>query len=127
MDVRSDCWRIDMTKYHIKINKDWNYDDLVGEEVLLFSSPDDFSFYDIEKIRECLIELGYLATSICETDFVMAETGKPAKSVKCKKGRYWHEFFSLDMILDYDTEERKSLITVLDELFDVKLLNYDEI
>lgn len=25
-----------MTKYHIKINKDWNYDDLVGEEVLLF-------------------------------------------------------------------------------------------
>lgn len=42
-----------MTKYFIQNNKEWDYDELVKNEILLFSVPDDFEF-SLELVEEYL-------------------------------------------------------------------------
>lgn len=78
-------------KYVIINNKDWDYDDLVQEELLLFSVPDGFNFTDevlLEYFRDeckypCIIEKGWVKVHI----------------PKGGAAPYW---FKIESVLDFD-------------------------
>jgi hypothetical protein len=95
-------------KHLIQSNKAFYYEDLVSEEILLFSAPDNFEFTNE------LIEKFF--------DFIDIEHRIYNSCIQVKYNKNWYDQ-STARILSIDNEERKNFISWLEQ-FDVKLLNY---
>lgn len=45
-------------KYYTISNKEWKYEDIIDEEILVFECPDVFDFHNVELLREFFKDSG---------------------------------------------------------------------
>ena len=113
-------------KYFVKVNQRWEYDDLVEEEILVFSSPVSFYFTNADIIKNVLKKLGYEKLEIIETT-LRDNNNNIVRAVKGKNPRYWDEVYDLSNFLDYDNDIRKKILEILEKEYDVILLKTEQI
>ena len=106
-------------KYWSIHNEDWDYEDLKGIEILVFSSPDDFEFTH-EILMEYFTFAGY-------TNVKVNKYGQTYVEVKIKPPQNYL-YTNPNYILIYDNDLRKDYIKWLEtkEVFRIECLPIPE-